>query len=329
MKGALFALATVLTWALMGVVNRYCVSKYGINVLVFTSFLIFSGGVALLLIRERVNPENWMSGVHYSWLYTTMQMTKSFFMISTYLYITTTETSLLINIEVVLTYLMAYLFFKRVPHKREYWGIAVILIGFLLLIYSLPTAVRIPTAVLILLAATASCIRSIVVEQTSRKSPETTVRQKCGISGYTMFVGGTVLIVFFFGIAGITFLFGESLPKLFFFLNYLPQMTEMLNPETVISGCLAGFFLNSASVYWFYAALKWTKSETFMAFRVFQPILTYTLELLAALFYAAKKPELSTKDFFIGGIILLGSVLILIVPSKTTRSEISKNFITE
>lgn len=72
----------------------------------------------------------------------------------------------------------------------------------------------------------------------------------------------------------------------------------MLNPETVISGCLAGFFLNSASVYWFYAALKWTKSETFMAFRVFQPILTYTLELLAALFYAAMKPELSTKDFF-------------------------------
>lgn len=66
-----------------------------------------------------------------------------------------------------------------------------------------------------------------------------------------------------------------------------------------------------------------------MAFRVFQPILTYTLELLAALFYAAMKPELSTKDFFIGGIILLGSVLILIVPSKTTRSEISKNFITE
>mgnify|MGYP005947275419 CR=1 FL=1 len=34
-----------------------------------------------------------------------------------------------------------------------------------------------------------------------------------------------------------------------------------------------------------------------------------------------------TED--IGGIILLGSVLILIVPSKTTRSEISKNFITE
>ena len=63
MKGALFALATVLTWALMGVVNRYCVSRYGINVLVFTSFLIFSGGVALLLIRERVNPENWKSGV--------------------------------------------------------------------------------------------------------------------------------------------------------------------------------------------------------------------------------------------------------------------------
>ena len=163
MKGSAYALGTVIIWSLLGVVNRYCILKFDVNIIVFTSFLVFSAGVALLLIRQQVAPESWKSGVRYSWLYTIMQITKSFFMISTYLYITTTETSILINIEVVISYLLAYLFFKRIPHRGDYWGILDISGGFILFIYSLSHSIRIPAVVLLLIAATASCIRSIVV----------------------------------------------------------------------------------------------------------------------------------------------------------------------
>lgn len=329
MKGAIFALSTVITWAFLGVTNRYCVTKFDINVIVFTSYLIFAGGVALLMIRQQVKPGNWKSGVHYSWLYTTMQMIKSFFMISTYLYISTTETSLLINIEVVITYILAYFFFKRIPHRNDFLGILFILTGFILFIYSLPASIRTVTTCLLLIAATASCIRSIVVEGTTNKSPETTVRQKCGISGYTMFTGGLALIFFFFLTALIKFLFGERLTGITAFLDYLPDLAEMLNPITVISGCIAGFFINSTSVYLFYSTLKWTHSETFMAFRVFQPALTYGFELIAATSYAAMKPDLSTKDYILGGIILTGSYLILLLSTKTNRTNRSKDFITE
>lgn len=329
MKGSLFALCTVVTWSVMGVVNRYCVLKFDTDILIFTSFLIFAGGVALMLIRKPVKPGNWKSGVRYSWLYTTMQMIKSFFLISTYLYISSTETSLLVNIEVVITYLLAYLFFKRKPYKGDLLGCTLILGGFILFIYTLPVPARIPTAVLLLIAATASCIRTIVVEQTSRKTPERTVREKCGISGYTMFIGGSCLLLFFFLSAGITFFFGEYLPASLFFLRYFPSMPDILNPATVLSGCMAGFFLNAGSVYFFYAALQWTQSETFMTFRVFQPLLTYGFELVAALSYPLMKPSLSPRDFFLGSIILLGSVSILLLTPKNRRAQRSKNFITE
>lgn len=250
-------------------------------------------------------------------------------MISTYLYISSSETSLLINIEVVITYILAYIFFKRKPHKRDYWGIFMILTGFILFVTTLPGHVKTPATILLLIAAIASCIRSIVVEQTTQDSPETTVRQKCGISGFTMFKGGLALICFFFIIAGIKFLFGIRLPGILSIFHYLPTMDEMLNPQTVICGCLAGFFLNSSSVYFFYAALQWTKSETFMAFRVFQPLLTYGFEAIAAISYVAMRPELSLKDMLMGGIILLGSFLILVVPRKVNRDKRSKSFITE
>lgn len=329
MKGSILALCTVITWALMSVINRYCVLKFDINVLVFTSYLIFSGGVALLLIRQQIVPGNWRSGVEYSWLYTTMQMAKSFFMISTYLYISSSETSLLINIEVVITYILAWMFFKRRPHPKEYWGILLISVGFILFIYSLPHGIRIPVAILVLLGAIASCIRSIVVEDTTQKRPETTVRQKCGISGYTMFVGGLILIIFFFLVAIIKLMLPAQPSQLFSVLKHLPSLVDVTNPATILSGCLAGFFLNSLSIYLFYAALKWAKSETFMAFRVFQPALTYGFELIAAISFAAMRPELSTKDYILGSVILLGSFLILIIPSRIQKNQRSKSFITE
>lgn len=328
-KGPLFAFATVVTWAFLGIVNRYFVTKFGINIMIFTSYLIFAGGVALLCIRQQTEPKNWKSGVQYSWLYTIMQMIKSFFMISTYLYISTTETSLLINIEVVITYLLAYLFFKRIPHRNDWFGIILILTGFVLFILTLSASIRTPTAVLLLIAATASCIRSIVVEKTTYKSPATTVRQKCGISGYTMFIGGCSLILFFTFIAVLKFFFNPASTGLLSYLNYLPDLPEIINPVNILSGCAAGFFIDSASVYFFYATLKWAKSETFMAFRVFQPALTYGFELIAALSYTAMRPQLNGKDFLLAGIILTGSALILLLSPASVDASRSKDFITE
>lgn len=57
-------------------------------------------------------------------------------MISTFLYITSTETSLLFNIEIIITYILGYAFFRRIPYKGDYLGILVILTGFTLFIFT-------------------------------------------------------------------------------------------------------------------------------------------------------------------------------------------------
>ena len=45
MKGVLLALSTVIVWAILNVVNRFCVLQYDVNIMVFTSFMIFATGV--------------------------------------------------------------------------------------------------------------------------------------------------------------------------------------------------------------------------------------------------------------------------------------------
>ena len=137
MKGVLLALSTVIVWAILNVVNRFCVLQYDVNIMVFTSFMIFATGVTLMIIRKQVIPQNWKSGVKYSWLYTIMQIIRSFTMISTFLYITSTETSLLFNIEIIITYILAYAIFRRIPYKGDFLGILIILLGFILFIFLL------------------------------------------------------------------------------------------------------------------------------------------------------------------------------------------------
>lgn len=330
MKGVLFAISTVIVWAILNVVNRYCVVKYDVNVIVFTAYMIFASGVSLLIIGQQVTSENWKSGIKYSWLYTTMQIIRSFFMISTYLYITSTETSLLFNIEIVITYIMVYLFFQRKPYKGDYLGGLIVLTGFILFILGLPQEIRTNVSVLVLISATASCIRSIVVEKNSVRNPETTVRQKCGISGYTMFIGGLFLILSFLLTAVIIKHFSEEdLSGMPLIIKHLPDMKEIFHPATIISACIAGFCLNSLTTYLYYATLRFSKSETFMAVRAFQPILTYLLELIAAIFLTSMRPELSVKDYILGGVIIIGSLLILIVPSGKKVAQTSKDFITD
>lgn len=329
MKSVLFAISTVLVWAILNVVNRYCVVKYDVNIIVFTSYMIFATGVSLLLIRQEVTSRDWKSGVKYSWLYTIMQMIRSFSMISTFVYITSTETSLLFNIEIVITYLMAYIFFRRKPYKGDYWGILIILTGFILFILSLPEKIRTVVSILVIVSATASCIRSIIVEETTVRNPQTTVRQKCGISGYTMFVGGLVLVIFLFITAGGKYLLGENPPCLLSMLNYLPHFKEIFHPATIISACIAGFCINALTTYLYYSTLEYSKSETFMAVRAFQPVITYTLELLAALYLAAMRPQLDMKDYLLGSVIILGSLLILVIPARTKVQKTSKDFIAD
>lgn len=328
-KGVLLALSTVIVWAILNVVNRFCVVKYDINIIVFTAFMIFATGVSLMIIREQVMPESWKSGVKYSWLYTIMQIIRSFTMISTFLYITSTETSLLFNVEIVITYILAYAIFKRIPYKGDYMGILVIAIGFMLFIFSLPQHIRTTISVLILISATASCVRSIVVEETTIWSPNTTVRQKCGISGYTMFYGGLILIVFFFIMAAIRYFVPIPANPSLYFLNYLPTIREMIHPETIISACIAGCLINASTTYLYYSTLKFSTSETFMAVRTFQPVLTFLFEIIAATFYSAMMPSLNTKDYIFGGIIILGSLLILIIPKRGGYTHQSKDFITD
>lgn len=327
--GALYALLSIITWAIISVITRFCIIYLETNILVFATLQIFSAGVALLLIRKPVTRDGWRSGVKYSWLYTILQICRNFFLAAIYLSITSTETSLLINGEIIVTTILAYIFFKRRPHPSNIFGMLVILVGIILFIQSLPENIQLRVSILISLAVIASCTRAIVVEKTTIASPNTTTRQKCGISGFTMFWGGIIVMSVLTVIA-----IGEHIFAPGYITNhpewfYLPRIEDILHPTTIVSACITGFTLTALSTYLYYATLKTATAETFMTFRAFQPMLTYGLESLVAIYAINLKPELDTKDYILGCVIILGSFLILLMPPRRTRQLEPKQYMTD
>ena len=282
-----------------------------------------------MLIRKPVTREGWRSGVKYSWLYTILQICRNFFLAAVYLYITSTETSLLINGEIVVTTIFAYIFFKRRPHASNIFGMLVIMVGIVLFIQSLPEAIQLRVSVLMSAVIIASCTRAIVVEKTTIASPDTTTRQKCGISGFTMFWGGIIVMSALTVIAIGEHIFApgffDSHPSWF----YLPRIEDILHPTTIVSACLTGFMLTSLSTYLYYATLQTATAETFMTFRAFQPMLTYGLESLVAVYAINLKPDLDIKDYILGCVIILGSFLILLMPPRRTKQLEPKQYMTD
>lgn len=185
--GALYALLSVITWSIISVITRFCLLNYEANILVFASMQIFAGGVALLLIRKPVTAEGWKAGVGYSWLYTLLQIFRNFFLAAVYLYITSTETSLLINIEVVVTAILAYIFFKRKPHSSDIVGMLVITVGIILFIRTLPETIQLRVSILVSLAVLASCTRAIVVEKPQSPVPIPPYAKNAGSPGSPCF----------------------------------------------------------------------------------------------------------------------------------------------
>ena len=66
-----------------------------------------------------------------------------------------------------------------------------------------------------------------------------------------------------------------------------------------------------------------------MTVRVFQPVITYLFEITATLYYTAMRPRLTKQDYILGGIIIIGSLLILVIPQKGSYTHQSKDFITD
>ena len=110
---------------------------------------------------------------------------------------------------------------------------------------------------------------------------------------------------------------------------YWPRIEDILHPTTIVSACLTGFMLTSLSTYLYYATLQTATAETFMTFRAFQPMLTYGLESLVAVYAINLKPDLDIKDYILGCVIILGSFLILLMPPRRTKQLEPKQYMTD
>ena len=123
---------------------------------------------------------------------TLLQIFRNFFLAAVYLYITSTETSLLINIEVVVTAIPGLHLFGENPTASSdiVWDAEVITVGIILFIRTLPETIQLRAPFLSLPGSSGKLwLEPSSSRENHCRQSHYLRRQKCGISGFTMFWG--------------------------------------------------------------------------------------------------------------------------------------------
>ena len=138
LKAGLLSVGTVFFWGLLNVGLRFLVVEYGCHPLALACSNALFCALALIAIGDpkvKILPilRNWNT-----WFFGLTQILKNICLIYAFVYISSTQTNLLTNIEIVFSLLLTWIFLHRRPNRIDLLAIGFILIGWLVVVAGLP-----------------------------------------------------------------------------------------------------------------------------------------------------------------------------------------------
>lgn len=138
LKAGLLSVGTVFFWGLLNVGLRFLVVEYGCHPLALACSNALFCALVLIAIGDpkvKILPilRNWNT-----WFFGLTQILKNICLIYAFVYISSTQTNLLTNIEIVFSLLLTWIFLHRRPNRIDLLSIGFILIGCLVIVAGLP-----------------------------------------------------------------------------------------------------------------------------------------------------------------------------------------------
>lgn len=164
LKAGLLSVGTVFFWGLLNVGLRFLVVEYGCHPLALACSNALFCALALIAIGDpkvKILPilRNWNT-----WFFGLTQILKNICLIYAFVYISSTQTNLLTNIEIVFSLLLTWIFLHRRPNRIDLLAIGFILIGCLVIVAGLPQKIMIAATLWVFGGSLLTALRSIFAE---------------------------------------------------------------------------------------------------------------------------------------------------------------------
>ena len=132
-----------------------------------------------------------------TWFFGLTQILKNICLIYAFVYISSTQTNLLTNIEIVFSLLLTWLFLHRRPNRVDLLAMVFILIGCLVIVAGLPASVMVVATLWVFGGSLLTALRAIFAEVHPGNKKELSARERCAVTGWILLASSGAFIIFF------------------------------------------------------------------------------------------------------------------------------------
>lgn len=319
LKAGFLSVGTVFFWGLLNVGLRFLVVEYGCHPLALACSNALFCALALIAIGDpkvKILPilRNWNT-----WFFGLTQILKNICLIYAFVYISSTQTNLLTNIEIVFSLLLTWIFLHRRPNRIDLLAIGFILIGCLVIVAGLPQKIMIAATLWVFGGSLLTALRSIFAEVHPGNKKDLTTRERCSVTGWILLASGGAFVLFFVLLSFAAALLPPEIVSETVILKRLPAPAEFVSLPNLVGGLVTGVAFYAISMYFYFYAICLSNNEYFMMFRSLQAVFTYIVEVTVAAFTVLPAVHLNPAAWFAAVTIILSSFSMILMRSRRGR----------
>lgn len=306
-------------WGINSVVLGYASKMLGAHGMVYTASMFLSAAFVLLMYagpgpfsRETIRSLD-------TWAYGFSLIFGFLVLFELFSHVTAAEGALLQRFSIVATALAGAFFMSQRMAFYKLFGMALVSGGIVLIWYGVPASELVPVMGLVVLFAFIQATRVIIAQMhkshTAAVKQSNTLKTRCRIVGYVMFVVALIFLFAGFLAAIIHHATGE-----FIFMG-APTLYEFTRAESLLAGLLAGILLaGPIRLLEFYSAQK-IKAENFLAITCLGAFATLFWEWISSPLTGLSLKQFTTHDILAGVLIMLGGAVFAVGALRAEKGQ--------
>ncbi|MDE0724723.1 MAG: diguanylate cyclase [Alphaproteobacteria bacterium] len=266
------ALLTVFSWAIFNVFAKFS-SSADMHPIVLVSFLFVGASFSLFMIAgsgplgiETLKKPKTI-------LYSLLTLLQNVVYICLVSYVSATEATLIARLNFIFALVVGLFYFNRIPRREDIPAAVLVFSGCAVAFYYMETTSIHAVVGLLALNIFLLMARTFTAETHETNNEAGSFRERVRVTAYVNFVTTVAFLFFVFGFALYEEVFNYNIP-----ISFMPEFDDFFNLNIILVGFLFGVTIEAMTIYNYFVAARYLKSELFLALTAFVPLITFLLE---------------------------------------------------
>ncbi|MEC9291422.1 MAG: diguanylate cyclase [Pseudomonadota bacterium] len=298
------ALLTVFSWAIFNVFAKVSTSAE-MHPVVLVSFLFVGASFSLFMIAGSGPLGIATLKKPKTILYSLLTLLQNVVYICLVSYVSATEATLIARLNFVFALMIGLFYFNRVPRREDIPAALLVFAGCGVAFYYMDTGSIHAVIGLLALNILLLTARTFTAETHETNNEAGSFRERVRVTAYVNFVTTVAFLFFVFGFALYEEVFNYDIP-----VAFMPEFDDFFNLNIILLGFLFGVTIEAMTIYNYFVAARFLKSELFLVLTAFVPLITFMLEKALEKFGILETSlDLSWHLLLSGGLIFSGAIL--------------------